>query len=86
MSSTMKKLLSIATFSVLAAGCANTTEIDEIRSMAQAAQQTADQANSTAQSADRKADRALQTANDAQRAAEEANTKIDRSFKESMQK
>ena len=89
MNSSIKKLLSVAAFSVLVAGCANTattTEIDEIRSLAESAQQAADQASSKADRAAQKADQASQTADDALRAAEEANTKVDRAFKQSMYK
>lgn len=89
MNSSLKKLLAVAAVSALVAGCANTatqSEIDEIRSLVDAAQQSADAANSKADAAVSKADRAAQTANDALRAAEDANTKLDRAFKQSMYK
>ena len=63
----------------LSTGCATTQQIEEIRSMAQDAKQTAVQADQRAASAERKADEAL-------RCCKETKEKIDRMFEKSMRK
>ena len=91
----MKKHFALAV--LLAAGtlggCATTSEIAEIRAMAEKAQQSADQAQQSANRAQATADQALNTANAASAKADAAeatasqvNEKIDRMFKKSMMK
>ncbi|MCB1841650.1 MAG: hypothetical protein KDI09_01705 [Halioglobus sp.] len=79
MKNALIKAASVAAFVVVATGCASTSQLDEVRGIAEAAQRTANEAKQTADSAQR-------TANEAKRSADEANTKIDRAFKASMQK
>ena len=79
MTSMLIKAVSIAAFAALATGCASSSQLDEVRSIAEAAQRSADEAKQTAAGAER-------TAADAKRSADEANSKIDRAFKTSMQK
>jgi len=93
MSKNLFKVLPIAAFVALTAGCASNAERDQMKSSIAQAQKTADEAKASAASAERTAqaaqsaaNQALQTANDAKAAADEANTKIDRSFKKSMHK
>lgn len=63
----------------LLAGCASTKDLDEVRALAEQANQTATDAQATAQ-------RAEQTANDAKQSADEANNKIDNMFRKAMMK
>jgi methyl-accepting chemotaxis protein len=70
----------------LAAGCASNTQLNEIKAMAAAAQQSADEAKQAAADAQNTANQALQTANDAKQESENANSRIDRAFKNSMKK
>jgi len=78
---------------VLSAGCASTTEMDQLRSMIEQAQSTADEGVRRAAGAQATADAALQKANEANRSAAQAlacceanSEKIDRMFKKAMQK
>jgi len=70
----------------LAAGCASSSQIDEIKAMATAAQQSADEAKKAAADAQNTANEALQTANEAKQESARANERIDRAFKKSMNK
>lgn len=77
----------------LSAGCASTTKIDEVRTMAEEAARTATQATERAAVAERKAEQAQSTADaamrqaqEAERCCEETNEKMDRMFKKSMTK
>lgn len=102
MSHTLKSLLKVsvaaASLTVLA-GCANhqhqdmQSQIDEAMEMASNAQSTADSANAKAELAQENANKALGDASDAQKTADSAmakaeqnSEKIDRMFKQSMQK
>lgn len=76
-----------------AAGCATTTDTEElnaIRAMAQEAQRTAESAQASANEAQQTADRAMQEAQDVRQEARkccEANSKrIERMFEESQKK
>ena len=87
------KMLSVASVVVVATGCANTTQMDEIRVLAEQAQSTATMASDAAAADQRTADRALTAANSAQTSADaaqisadEANEKVDRAFKKAMEK
>lgn len=87
------KVMSVASVVVFAAGCANTSQMDEIRALAEQAQSTATMASDAAASAQSTADRALSAANSAQRtadaaqtSADAANEKVDRAFKKAMEK
>mgnify|MGYP000341303434 CR=1 FL=1 len=102
MSYTLKSLLkvSVAAASLsLLAGCATQahqdlqSQIDESMQMASEAQSTADSANAKAELAQDNANKALGDASDAQQTADSAKAmaqqnakKIDRMFKQSMQK
>ncbi|MDP4651638.1 MAG: Lpp/OprI family alanine-zipper lipoprotein [Haliea sp.] len=86
MTSMLIKAVSIAAFAALATGCASSSQLDEVRSIAEAAQRSADEAKQTAAGAERTAADAKRTAEEAKRSADEANSKIDRAFKTSMQK
>lgn len=84
----------------LSAGCASTSELQEVRAMAESAQLDSDAAGTnageaktaarsaqqTAEAAERKADQALQAANDANSCCEQNSEKLDRMFKKSMSK
>ncbi len=77
----------------LSAGCASTTKIDEVRTMAEEANRAATQAGERAAVAERKAeeaksaaDAAMRKAQAAERCCEETNEKMDRMFKKSMSK
>jgi len=87
------KILSVASVVVVATGCANTSQMDEIRALAEQAQSTATMASEAAASAKSTADRAMSavssaqsTADAAQASANEANEKVDRAFKKAMEK
>ena len=84
----MKHILAVTAlaFAIFATGCASTSDIDEVKAMAQQAQSDAQQANDAAAKAQSTADQALQAAKDAQASADEANEKVDRAFKKSMEK
>ncbi|MBM68577.1 MAG: hypothetical protein CME43_03755 [Haliea sp.] len=86
MKSTLIKAVSIAAFAALATGCASSSQLDEVRSIAEAAQRSADEAKQSAAGAERTASDAKRIAEEAKRSADEANSKIDRAFKTSMQK
>jgi murein lipoprotein len=78
----------------LIAGCASPAmQSDELRTMVEEAQSTADQAlraaneaNSKATDASQKADKALSVANDAQACCQRNSSKIDRLLEKSMMK
>lgn len=86
--------LIIAGTVALATGCGVTSEqIEELRALAQQAQQTADgaqsaaaAAQSAADSANSKADSALSAANDANNCCRRNSEKMDRMFEKAMQK
>ncbi|MEX2353969.1 MAG: Lpp/OprI family alanine-zipper lipoprotein [Gammaproteobacteria bacterium] len=87
------KVTVLAMALAIAGGCANTTQIDEIRSIAESAQSTANNAASQASSALSTANQALSAARNAQSAAKAAQdccnantTKIDRAFEQMMAK
>jgi murein lipoprotein len=91
----MKKPIALA--ALLAAGtltgCATTSELAEVRAMAEKAQATADAAQTTANGAKATADQAMATANaasakadSAEATANQVNEKVDRMFKKSMMK
>jgi len=71
----------------MAAGCAtSTSQLDEVKAMAAAAQKSADEAKQAAADAQNTANQALQTANEAKQESAQANERIDRAFKKSMNK
>ena len=80
------KLAPVAVVLALATGCASTSQIDEAKAQAAAAQQSADEAKRMAAEAQRIANEALQTANEAKQESANANARIDRAFKKSMKK
>lgn len=91
----MKKQLALAVLLTAGTlgGCATTSEIAEVRAMAEKAQATADQALAAANSAKSTADQGSATANaasakadSAEATANQVNEKIDRMFKKSMMK
>jgi hypothetical protein len=102
MSHTLKSLLKISAAAAslsLVVGCASQAnqdmqaQIDEAMQMASEAQSTADSANAKAELAQENANKALGDASDAQQTADSAKAmaeqnakKIDRMFKDSMQK
>ena len=78
---------------VFASGCATTEQIEELRALAQQAQQAADQAQaaaaaaqSAADSASSRADSALSAANDANNCCRRNTEKMERMFEKAMQK
>lgn len=94
------KLSAFAMVVGLVGGCASTSELNEVRATAEAAQQAAATARTTAgeaksmaraaqsaaEAADLKADEALLSANNANSCCEQNSEKIDRMFKKSMMK
>ncbi|MEH6556252.1 MAG: Lpp/OprI family alanine-zipper lipoprotein [Oceanicoccus sp.] len=87
------KMLSVASVVVVASGCANTAQMDEMKALAEQAQSTAAMASEAAASAQSTADRALAAASSAQSSADaaqssadDANEKVDRAFKKAMEK
>ena len=80
------KLAPVALAITVAAGCANTSQIEEIKAMAASAQQSANEAKQAAASAQNTANQALDTANEAKQESQRANERIDRAFKKSMNK
>lgn len=76
-----KKALTITAIAATAllGGCASTKDLEEVRTLAQ-------QANQTALDAQAAAERAEAAANDAARSADEANRKIDNMFRKAMMK
>ena len=96
MSARIARLMTVAlaaTFITLSAGCASTTDIDEIRSMAREAKGAADRAERTAKRAEsrateaqRQAEQALTAANAAQACCTANTEKLNRMFKKSMMK
>ena len=91
----MKKQLALALLLTAGTltGCATTSELDEIRAMAEQANANADSALQTANAAKSTADQALTTANaastkadSAEASANQVNEKVDRMFKKSMMK
>lgn len=91
----MKKQLALALMISAGAltGCATTSDLNEVRAIAEKAQATADSAQQTANAAKASADQAVSTANAAsakadaaEAAANQANEKVDRAFKKSMLK
>jgi hypothetical protein len=73
MKTTLLKASVVAATLVLAAGCASNGDLEKVREEAAAAQQTADEAKSAAA--------AQATADEAKQLATDANTKIDRAFR-----
>lgn len=69
---TLIKLSALAGLSVLAVGCASTSDLEAVRAEAQSAKATANQA--------------LATANEAKSIAMDTNEKLSRMFKKSMYK
>jgi murein lipoprotein len=86
MNRNLLKLAPVVVVLALAAGCASTSQLDDVKAMAQAAQKSADEAKKAAADAQNTANQALQTANEAKQESEKANAKIDRAFKKSMNK
>lgn len=91
----MKKHIALAVLLAAGslAGCATTSELSEVRAMAEKAQATADQAQKTANEAKAASDQAVATANaasakadSAEATANQVNEKVDRMFKKSMMK
>lgn len=94
------KLGALAAFAILAAGCANQSALDEVRTMAEGAardaaaaqsaandaQQTANEARQMASGAQSTANQALSAANAAQSCCDATNEKVDRMFQEAMAK
>ena len=93
-----RRILHLSTLALvigLTAGCASTSEIQEVRSIAETAQQNAAEARtsageaksmasaaqSTAESANRKADEALLSANNGNTCCQQNSEKMDRMFK-----
>lgn len=72
-------LPSLVVVLALSAGCATTKQLNEVRAMAEQAQQTADEAKSMAADAASRAD-------EANRHAMETDQKIDQMFKKTMMK
>jgi len=77
----------------LAAGCATTSQLEEVRAEAQAARQAADEARSMVENARSMIEQALETARAAQAAAEASQNcctdlerKLDRALQEMQQK
>jgi murein lipoprotein len=68
------------------AGCATTSDLDEVRAEIQKANATAERAAADAASARQDAAAAKAAAEEAQREAAETNEKLDRMFKKSMYK
>jgi outer membrane murein-binding lipoprotein Lpp len=71
---------------LLMAGCASTDAIDEVRGMAQQAQQEASEARRIANEAMSRAERAEQTANAANQRSMETDAKLDEMFRRAMLK
>lgn len=91
----MKHYIALAVMLSAAAlsGCATTSELAEVRAMAEKAQATANQAQQTADSVKASADQAVATANaasakadSAEATANQVSEKVDRMFKKSMMK
>lgn len=84
----MKTVLKVLplTAVILLAGCASSSQIEEVDAKAMQAQSTADKALAAAAAAQRTADAALSAAKAAQASADAANEKVDRAFKRSMEK
>lgn len=84
----------------LSAGCVTSSDLEEVRKLAQEAKDSAARASSTAEQANQAASAAQQTAQDAQRAAQQAqqtaqeanaccaqmSEKLDRAFKKAVRK
>lgn len=68
------------------AGCATTSDLDDLRAEVQKANSTANQAASDAAAAKRDAAAAREAAEQARDSAQETNEKLDRMFKKSMYK
>lgn len=95
MNRTSKRLMltPILVLALAATGCATTQDKEQLRADVQAAndraaaaQQTADNALAEARAAREAAERAEQAARDAKAAADATNEKIDRMFKQTMNK
>lgn len=97
---TVSKLTVFVLFAIGLSSCASTSQIDQIKAMAQQAQQTAaqlqdqvkkaqddaSQALATANQADKKADQAMKSASDAQSCCTANTQRMDRMFKKLQQK
>ena len=83
-----KRLAAGLLFTALAttAGCATTSDLDELRAEVQRANSTAERAAADAASAKQDAAAARTAAEQAQSEAAETNEKLDRMFKKSMYK
>ena len=83
-----KRLAASLLFTALAttAGCATTSDLDELRAEVQRANSTAERAAADAASAKQHAAAARTAAEQAQFEAAETNEKLDRMFKKSMYK
>jgi len=83
-----KRLAASLLFTALAttAGCATTSDLDELRAEVQRANSTAERAAADAASAKQDAAAARTAAEQAQSEAAETNEKMDRMFKKSMYK
>ena len=89
----LMKVTAVAMIIGLSAGCASSTELDGIRSMAREAKGAADRAERTAKRAEsrateaqRQAELAMTAANAAQACCTANTEKLDRMFKKSMSK
>ena len=84
----MKKLITLAAVvaAVSLAGCATTSDVAEVRALAEKAQSSADRAQQTADQAMAAAREASAKADAAQAAAKEVDNKIDQMFKKTMMK
>ncbi|MEH6578050.1 MAG: Lpp/OprI family alanine-zipper lipoprotein [Amphritea sp.] len=85
----MKKFVqwtSIALLTIAVTGCASTSELNDVRTMAEQAMAMSQQADDRAASADAQAKQAMQAAQDAQTCCLQNSEKIDRAFERSMQK
>lgn len=97
---TVSKLAVFALFAIGLSSCASTTQMDQIKAMAEQAQQTASQladqvkkaqddasqAVNTANQASQKADQAMKAASDAQSCCTANTKRMDRMFKKLQQK
>lgn len=96
MSAKIARLMTVAlmaSYIAIGAGCASTSDIDEIRNMAREAKGAADRAERTAKRAEsrateaqRQAEQALSAANAAQACCTANTEKLNRMFKKSMTK
>jgi murein lipoprotein len=76
----------VAAVASMGVGCATTSELEQVRTMAQDAKTAAANAQSTADKASADAAAAMSKADEANTCCQNTNEKIDRMFKKSMYK